>query len=126
MNKPHASDARSVIDQFHRALNAPGLLPDHALRRNAIHYALVSYVNNITGLFLSENYAEIPLFVARAFEHMSQRPPEHAYLPYFALVESYLKQLVYFLRTFHNVSFEEHDRIPPNALASGPQPAPIT
>jgi hypothetical protein len=121
MTEAGSKNARSVIEEFQRLLNAPHLLPDQTLRRNAVHYALVSYLNNITGLYLSGNYASIPVFVARAFEHMSQRPPEALYRPYFALADAYLKQVIYFLREFTDIILEGHDRIPSEALIAGPQ-----
>jgi len=63
-----AKEARKTIKRFHECLNSPRLVPEQCYRRNHSTYSLVHYVNQITGLFLSKNYAPIPIFLGRAFK----------------------------------------------------------
>lgn len=116
-----AKESRSVIKQFHSCLNNSEVVPEQAYRRNSGSYPLVCHINNIVGLFLSKNYEVIPIFVARAAEHMTTYPPSAASSAYYELANCYLLQMVYHLR--HFVGGIEHwdDRIPASFLEAGPQ-----
>jgi hypothetical protein len=116
-----SKESRAIIKQFHALLNGADLIPEQAFRRNSGAYPLVCYVNNIIGLFLSKNYDPIPVFVARAAEHMADSPPSAASSAYYAVVTQYLSQVVYHLQ--HFVSGIEYwdDRIPKHILDAGPQ-----
>jgi hypothetical protein len=116
-----SKESRAIIKQFHALLNGSDLIPEQAFRRNSGAYPLFCYVNNIIGLFLSKNYDPIPVFVARAIEHMTNSPPSAASGAYYAAVTRYLSQVVYHLQ--HFVSDIEHwdDRIPQHILDAGPQ-----
>lgn len=93
-------EALTTITAFQQVLNCQDLVPDRCYLRNRGHYFLVSYVNNITGLYLSQNYARIGIFISRAAIHMAEHPPESSAEIYYALVNKYLLQMVYFLDTF--------------------------
>jgi len=116
-----AKESRSVIKQFHSCLNSLEVIPEQAYRRDKGAYPLVCYVNNIVGLFLSKNYEVIPIFIARAVEHMTFSPPSSVTSAYYEVVNRYLRQMAYHLR--HFVSGIEHwdDRIPESLLNAGPQ-----
>lgn len=116
-----AKESRSVIKQFHSFLNSSELIPEQAYRRNSASYPLVCYVNNIGGLFLSKNYEAIPIFVARAVEHMTSSPPSAATSAYYEVVNRYLCQVVYHLRHFVGGIEYWDDRIPESLLNAGPQ-----
>lgn len=119
-----AKDSRSTIKQFHSRLNSTDLIPEQALRRNSSIYPLVCYVNNIMGLFLSKNYEPIPIFIARAAEHMANFPPAPTSGPYYIAVNRYLSQVTYHLRNFvEGIEFFD-SRIPPSFLEAGPQRVP--
>lgn len=116
-----AKESRSVIKQFHSCLNNSGVVPEQAYRRNSGSYPLVCYINNIVGLFLSKNYEVIPIFVARAAEHMATYPPSVATTTYYELANRYLAQIVYHLRNFIGSIEYWDDRIPTSLLEAGPQ-----
>ncbi len=118
------SESELVMQQFHRCLNSHAYVPAQAYRRNTNLYPLVCYVNNLIGAVLSENHEVIPVFVARAAEHMAQVPPSQEAAAYYALVSSYLAQVVHHVGcTGSEVEFDP-ERIPTSILSAGPQPAP--
>lgn len=122
-----AHEARSVIKAFHAVLNSPGLVPEQCYRRNKVSYALVCYVNNIIGLFLSKNYEVIPVFIARAATHMTENPPSLGSEAYYAAAESYLAHMSFFVSSFTSVPREEIDMyIPAELLALGKQEPPVS
>lgn len=116
-----AKESRSVIKQFHTCLNSLDVIPEQAYRRNGGSYPLVCYINNVVGLFLSKNYQVIPIFVARAIEHMASFPSSAASAVYYELANRYLMQVVYHLRHFVDGVDEWDDRIPASFLEAGPQ-----
>ena len=71
-------------------MNAEENLPPMAFRRNVPAYALVSYINNIIGCYLSNNYKSIPVFIERSKIHINDNPANEKLRPYYELVESYL------------------------------------
>ena len=116
-----AKVSRETIEAFHLRLNALDVLPERSLRRNSGTYPLVCYVNAITGLVLSKNFDPIPLFIARAVEHMNERPPSESEQPYYELVRRYISHMAYHIRQYTDgVAFPE-GRIPPSVLVAGPQ-----
>lgn len=82
---------------WHARLNAQSTLPRMAHRRNTAIYSLVSYVNNATGCYLSNNLEAIPLFIERCRDHI-RRFKAAEYDTYYALVTEYLKDVEEFLR----------------------------
>ena len=116
-----SKESRAILKQFHALLNGSDLIPEQAFRRNSGAYPLVCYVNNIIGLFLSKNYDPIPVFVARAIEHMENSPPSAASGAYYAAVTRYLSQVVHHLRHFVSGIERWDDRIPQHILDAGPQ-----
>lgn len=119
-----AKESRFVIKQFHACLNSLDVIPEQAYRRNSGSYPLVCYINNVVGLFLSKNYEAIPIFVARAVEHMATFPPSAASAAYYVLAKRYLMQVVYHLRNFVDGVDEWGYRIPASFLEAGPQQLP--
>lgn len=113
--------SRTVLASLQSRINSPSCLPPRALRRNSGTYPLLCYVNAITGLFLSENLEPIPLFIARAAEHMKEHPPSAGEAAYYDLVLRYISQMAYHLREHaEGIEFPE-DRIPASVLNAGPQ-----
>lgn len=55
-----AKNARKEIKRFQEHINSPRLVPDQCYRMASTTYALVCYVNQVTALYLSKNYAVIP------------------------------------------------------------------
>mgnify|MGYP006201479325 FL=1 len=114
-----------VVRAFHTVLNSASAVPEHAFRRNSTAYPLVCYVNNITGLFLSESFDPIPIFVARAIEHMAEFPPHTERLKrYHQLVTSYLTHTAYHLTNFVAGAVFDSDRVPAVVLHGGCQQVP--
>lgn len=84
-------DLSARIEDAHARLNSEAILPPLAHRRNATVYALVCYVNNIIGCYLSGNLRAIPLFIERAGEHMVSNPPPPETEAYYKEVSTYLE-----------------------------------
>jgi len=118
------SESELLMQQFHRCLNSHAYVPAKAYRRNSNLYPLVCYVNNLIGAVLSENHEVTPVFVARAGEHMAQVPPSQEAAAYYALVSSYLAQVVHHVRCAGSEVEFDPERIPTSILSAGPQPAP--
>ncbi|HUC67850.1 MAG TPA: hypothetical protein VMA53_20705 [Stellaceae bacterium] len=78
------------IAAAHLRLNSDAVLPSLAHRRNHAVYALVCYVNNIIGCYLSKNFGPIPLFVQRARDHMSASPADSGSANYYVEAAAYL------------------------------------
>jgi|SRR5438105_9658512 len=116
-----AKASRAVINAFHARLNSSELVPEQAFRRNSSAYPLVCYLNNIAGLFLSKNYDPIPVFIARAAEHMQNSPPSAASRPYYDFATRYLSQVAYHLRSYIEGIEHWDERIPVSLLEAGPQ-----
>ncbi|MDQ6418002.1 hypothetical protein RB620_01000 [Paenibacillus sp. LHD-117] len=57
--------ANELPDIF-KEINKKDNLPSDCFRRNSPHYNLVSYINNIIALYLSDSYEFIPVFIKRA------------------------------------------------------------
>jgi len=57
------------IAEFQKRLNSAEVLPPQAFRRDKFNYAFVSYVNNVTGCYLSNNFKPIPVFIERALNN---------------------------------------------------------
>ena len=68
LSDAHVSQA--VVHRFQARLASAEVLPIRSLRRNSGEYPLVCYINDVTALFVSENSEAVPIFVARAAEHM--------------------------------------------------------
>ena len=119
-----AHQSRRVIKRFHAILNSDTLIPEQGYRRNHSIYPLVCYVNNIIGLFLSKNYDVIPVFVARAAEHMVRHPASPASHGYYVVVTRYLSQVVYHLISFIPDAEFDRERIPASIIDGGPQEPP--
>jgi hypothetical protein len=119
-----AQASELVLHQFYRCLNASSFVPAKVYRRNSSYYPLLCYVNNLVAAAQSGNDEVVPIFVARAAEHMTEVKPSQELVSYYALVTSYLSHLVHHLRRV-NPSIEfDAERIPPAILAGGPQQAP--
>ena len=58
--------SKEQFECFHRRLNCAEIVPSKFYRRNTLWYPLVSYVNTIIALFISDNCDGIPTFVNRA------------------------------------------------------------
>lgn len=118
------SDGELTLDRFHRCLNSAAYVPPRAYRRNSNLYPLVCYVNTLVAATLSENYEVLPLFVARAAEHMAEVQPSAEAANYYALVSAYLAHLVYHTKAAGVCTEFDVERIPASILEAGPQQAP--
>ncbi|GAA5177121.1 hypothetical protein GCM10025771_13720 [Niveibacterium umoris] len=90
MMGPSELELFEQIAKFHRELNRAEVVPPNCYRRNKVRYDLVSYINNIIGLVLSENYEVIPVFIGRALSHMEAFPSNSESLHYYSCVNRYL------------------------------------
>lgn len=122
-----AKDARQEIRRYQEHINSPRLCPDQCYRMASPTYALVSYVNQVTGLFLSKNYDMIPIFLQRAYGVLLALKPERVSEPYRKLVEQYLSHVAHFIVDFQCLAEDERQVaqwIPPALLATVPVSLP--
>jgi hypothetical protein len=103
---------KEAIEQLQKQLNRSGLLPESYYRRNHIHYPLICYVNNLTGLYLSSNYEGIPLFVNRAYDHLRKTKEKPLSEIYANLVMEYLSQIAKLVLSTESVSDSAKKLIP--------------
>jgi hypothetical protein len=118
---PSAREERAKLKLFHSHLNHSEIVPEQAYRRNSGSYLLVSYLNNICGLYLSKNYEVIPIFINRAHQHMQEYPPSASSKAHYELASAYIRQMAYVLSTYTNITKECLSLIPDEILAAGPQ-----
>ncbi len=78
------------INDWHKKLNSKECLPQRGYRRNAGGYALICYVNNIMGCYLSCNEGPIPVFIGRARQHMTDYQDNEEWHEYYEMVKKYL------------------------------------
>lgn len=123
---PGAREERAKLKAFHALLNHTDIVPEQAYRRNSLVYPLVSYLNNICGLYLSKNYEVIPIFIERAHNHMQELGASANSAAYYELASAYLRQVAYVLSHFTVTSNERLGYIPSEILQAGPQPVPQT
>lgn len=84
-------ELNSEIENWFSILNAESVLPEMALRRNALIYPLVTYVNHTIALYLSGNKKGVLVFIERAEEFISNNPsPANSY---YKQVQGYLNFL---------------------------------
>jgi hypothetical protein len=122
-----AKEARRLIKRFQEHINSPRLVPDQCYRMASPTYALVCYVNQVTGLYLSKNYPVIPMFLGRAYEQANKVSGERVSEPYRNLVIQYLSHVAHFLVDYSCFKEdEEHLRqfIPSALLEIVPGPLP--
>jgi hypothetical protein len=112
-----------VLHAFQQRLNSTDTLPPQALRRNTSEYALVSYINNLTGLLNSGNLQPAAIFITRAATHMQELPPAKGFEPYYDLAYRYLCHVAFHLRQYAAADPAEVE-IPPDIALAGPQLSP--
>lgn len=102
-----AKEARRTIKRFQEHINSPRLVPDQCYRMSSSTYPLVGYVNQITGLYLSKNYAVVPIFLQRAYEQLCKASPERVSEPYRELVLHYLSHVAHFVVGYNCLAHDE-------------------
>ena len=126
MRNEGAKEARRIIKQFQEHINSPRLVPDQCHRMASSTYALVCYVNQVTGLFLSKNYYIIPIFLQRAFDQLLKENNERVSEPYRNLVMQYLSHVAHFLVNYDCLAGENRakESIPKELLEMLPESLP--
>ena len=122
-----AKAARQVIKLFQAHINSPRLAPDQCYRMVSNTYSLVCYVNQVTGLYLSKNYAIVPAFLRRAHEQLVRVQSERVSEPYRQLVLQYLSHVAHFIVEYNCLSDDEShyaSLIPQELLDITPSPLP--
>jgi hypothetical protein len=77
------------LEELQKKINSIEYSPEKGYRRDVSVYELVCYVNNITGCYLSNNFAPIPLFIGRARHYMTDNQVKENE-KYYQLVSAYL------------------------------------
>lgn len=114
-------DLISKIEKFHRRLNHRDVVPHGCYRRNSLHYPLICYVNNISGLYISSNFDGIPIFIDRAYKEIhtikkvfhkngTEMPP------FYNFVLEYLVLMANFCNSLGSIPEGLMVRIPKNLL----------
>lgn len=116
--------SQAIIERFHQRLNADGVVPFRAYRRNDPQYALVCMVNNIVALFIGGNLKVIPVFVSRIASQMEKSPGDVPCDEYNSLVKRYVTHMTWHLQTFHSMSNASALQIPKDILHGGFQAPP--
>jgi hypothetical protein len=106
-----AKEARREIKRFQEHINSPRLVPDQCYRMASPSYALVCYVNQVTGLFQSKNYYVVPIFLQRAYDLLLKASPERVSVPYRNLVEQYLSHVAHFIVNYRCLGEDEQQVI---------------
>lgn len=106
-----AKEARREIKRFQENINSPRVVPDQCYRMASPTYALVCYVNQVTGLFQSKNYYVVPIFLQRAYDLLVNASPERVSGPYRNLVEQYLSHVAHFIVNYRCLGDDEQQAI---------------
>lgn len=125
--KDGAKEARKEIRRFYEHINSSRLVPDQCYRMSSPTYALVCYVNQVTGLFLSKNYYVVPIFLQRAYDLLVKVGPERVSEPYRNLVEQYLSHVARFIVDYRCLGEDEQlvvEYIPKELLKLEPKALP--
>ena len=82
-----------------------------------MHYPLVCYVNNISGLYISSNFDVIPIFIDRAYKEFQRlrkfyEKNKEQEAPYYELVMEYLMTMAYFCYSSDAIPEQLNSRIP--------------
>ena len=94
-------------------LNKRESLPDSGLKRNSVHYPLISYINNSISLFISESYDDVALFFKRADDEISILNQKNlSHVEYFSLCDDYMRSVSKFLITHNYLSESGLELIP--------------
>jgi len=83
------------IAELQKRLNSEEVLPPQAFRRDKFNYSFISYVNNVTGCYLSNNFKPIPVFIERALNNTEDSGTDCA--EYKKLAFEYFKLIVAYL-----------------------------
>lgn len=102
-----AKAARKALQQLQKCLNAPDVVPEQCYRMNSATYPLVCYINQLTGLFLSDNYPVIPIFLDRAYRALTDVPHARVSEAYRVLALDYLGQMARFVVQYGGLSEDE-------------------
>ena len=92
---------KEKLNFYHKELNNKDILPYGIYRRNDINYPLICYINNILGAYISLNFDIIPLFINRAYKHISNKnnTSKNKNEVYYPLVLKYLIVMTEFILT---------------------------
>ena len=93
-------------------LNKRENIPKYCYRRNSIFYPLICYANNITGLLISNNLQDIPVFIMRAFKEIKILKDKGQDEKYFEICVDYLVEISKYLITHAEMDETNKDLIP--------------
>lgn len=79
------------IEELQHRLNSPGIVDGKRYRRNHGAYDLICHVNNLSGLLLSGNLEDAPIFIERARLFLEGGATKYVTEEYALLVKEYLQ-----------------------------------
>ena len=106
------------LDKWHARLNQEAIVPGRWYRRNHVEYPLVCYVNILVGLYLSQRFDAIPVFLDRACRHMEQRTERPENQAYYRAAREYLEAMAQFLCSLADLDESVRRLIPPELLSN--------
>jgi hypothetical protein len=86
------------------------------LRRNSSYYGLVSYVNNLTCLFIGEQYADVALFIRRIDSELERVIDYGLSYEYFGIARKYIQRITDYLLLNNLLSAETMKLLPEKYL----------
>lgn len=84
------NDKNNDVIRFAKILNSKGIMDPEWLRRNAIYYKLITYINHTIALFIAMNYEGTAVFVRRAAKELDFLSERGYCEEYFDIAEEYL------------------------------------
>ena len=99
------NELKKNIEMFIKKINTPIFLPPKCYRRNSIYYTLLCYVNNITAIYISDNYEAIPIFINRARKELPRFKIDNN--EFYSLIEEYLNCMNEFLIKYSGIKNEK-------------------
>lgn len=104
------------IIEYQELLNRSDVVSEECFRRNHIAYPLISYVNNVTALFISRNFKTVPIFLDRAVKEIDKIENKVNISLYTSIVLPYLEVISLYLVMFSKVEQNRIDLIPSKLL----------
>lgn len=109
-------DDRAMFNEvinYAELLNSKEILKPEWLRRNAIYYTLITYMNHTIALFVGMNYDGVAIFVRRAAKELERLINERGFHEkYFDVSEEYLYKITRHLIENQLISEKMAESIP--------------
>ncbi len=92
------NDRNNVIIRYAEILNSQDIFKPEWVKRNAIYYNLITYINHTIALFIGMNYDNAAVFVRRAAKELDFLIERGYREEYFDVSEEYLYKITRHLK----------------------------